>query len=283
MQTALRSTPVQLLTALDAVLLAEALPKRERRLARVQRTVERRLARAFRTQGRLFVQGFRTLRYLFPVPEAGLIRESISPSDWLPLFIAAATTTLELFIGSLDDAAQYGLLSGALAQIGEMNAFLSFDLNHPAAVAYLDRYGANRVANIDDTTQDYLRTTIRDGVEAGDSPRKIEQAIIDRYQMFAVGKPQQHIQSRAHFIAVTEMGNAYEHGRDVVVRDLQAGGLRFEKKWAGPDDKRTSQACHDNMAQGWISYDLPFQSGDHRPLHHPGCRHTLMTRRKRDD
>ena len=136
---------------------------------------------------------------------------------------------------------------------------------------------------IDDTTKEYLRTTISNAVAEGETPKQVEERIIARYQQFAVGRPQQHIDSRAHMIAVTEIGNAYEQGADIVTRDLQAGGIVLEKRWAGPRDDRTSAACLGNMDQGWIDYDTPFSSGDHRPLHHPGCRHSLAVRRKRDE
>lgn len=266
----------ELLDACDLFLEASRRQTKDRALRRVERELERALAKAFRAQGRKFAKGFRTLEHLFPV------QESITPVDWLPLFISAATTTFELFSGPLEDAVAQALETGALAQIADIGVEWSFTLAHPRAVAYLEQYGARRVARINETTRDYLQTVIARGVDEGWSPKKMERAIIERYEEFAVGRPQEHIDSRAHMIAVTETGQAYEDGAAIVANDMQANGIRLEKKWIGPEDDRTSEACLGNMAQGWIPYDEPFSSGDDRPLNHPGCRHTLITRRVRD-
>lgn len=266
-----------IVAACDTYLLTEAKTRRERKTARVERRLTKALGKAFTAQGRYFVQEFRSLEYLFP------IRESVTPADWLPLFIAASQRSVALFSGPLDQAIRDALAIGAAVRIGDIGIDLRFDLRHPRAIAYLNSIGAELVRGIDDTTKEYLRTTISAGVEAGETPKQIEERIIERYQHFAVGRPQHHIDSRAHMIAVTEIGNAYEQGADIVTRDLQAGGIVLEKRWVGPLDDRTSDACRGNIRQGWIDYDTPFESGDHRPLHHPGCRHSLAVRRKRDE
>ena len=265
-----------LIAACDDYLLKEAKTRRERKTARVERRLTRALGKAFMAQGRYFVQEFRALEYLFP------IRESVTPADWLPLFIAASQRSLALFSGPLDQAIRDALAIGAAVRIADVGFDLLFNLQHPRAIAYLDQVGAQLVRGIDETTRTYLQTTISNAVAEGATPKQVEERIIERYRHFAVGRPQRHIDSRAHMIAVTEIGNAYEQGADIVTRDLQGAGIQLEKRWAGPRDDRTSAACLGNMEEGWIDYDTPFSSGDHRPLHHPGCRHSLAVRRKRD-
>jgi hypothetical protein len=53
----------------------------------------------------------------------------------------------------------------------------------------------------------------------------------------------------------------------------------MEKKWEGARDSKTSKACNDNMAAGWIPIAQAFPSGAMQPLNHPGCRHTALYRR----
>lgn len=107
------------------------------------------------------------------------------------------------------------------------------------------------------------------------------QAISDRFVEFAVGRPQEHVESRAHLVAVTEVGDAYEHGNEIVVNDLAAAGLRMEKKWDTIGDGRVSDGCRENEQAGWIPIDEEFPSGDMRPLRFPGCRCTALYRRAR--
>lgn len=263
----------ELIAVLDTFLEATADAGKERRNRHIERQLERDLSDAFLTQGRRFVRAFQSTRYLFA--------ESISPSDWLSLFINVSAGTMRLFADPLERAAAAAMLNGAGAFIAEMGAALSFDLVNPRAVAYLEQYGARLVKGVDETTRDQLQTIISQGASEGWSHSKISQAIIAKYSDFAVGRPQAHINSRAHLIAVTEVGNAYEQGADIVARDLQGRGVQLEKKWAGPRDNRTSSDCLGNMDEGWIDFDKAFSSGKHRPLNHPGCRHTLLTRRKR--
>jgi hypothetical protein len=97
----------------------------------------------------------------------------------------------------------------------------------------------------------------------------------------AVGKPQQHIDSRAHLIAVTELGNAFEDGSLGAARRMAAMGLEMEKKWLTVGDQRVSEGCRTNQAAGWIPIDRPFPSGHDRPLRFPGCRCTAQYQRKR--
>lgn len=264
-----------LIAVLDTFLEAAADSGKERRNRHIERQLERDLSDAFLTQGRRFVKAFQATKYL--------LQESISPSDWLGIFINVSAGTMRLFADPLERAAAAAMASGAAALVAEIGAALSFDLANPRAVAYLEQHGADLVKGIDETTRDQLQTIISQGASEGWSHQKISQAIIAKYSDFAVGRPQAHIHSRAHLIAVTEVGNAYEQGADIVARDLQGRGVQLEKKWAGPRDDRTSSDCLGNMDEGWIDFDKAFSSGKHRPLNHPGCRHTLLTRRKRGE
>jgi hypothetical protein len=125
-----------------------------------------------------------------------------------------------------------------------------------------------------------LNTILTQAADEGWSYQRTAEAIIDRYKEFAIGKPQEHIDSRAHLIAVTEVGNAYVEGNMIVARDLQDAGVEMEKAWSTVGDSKVTEECKANEAQGFIPIDQPFLSGDMRPLRFPGCRCDLLTRVK---
>jgi uncharacterized protein with gpF-like domain len=136
------------------------------------------------------------------------------------------------------------------------------------------------VTKINDTTRDYLQTIITQATDEGWSYQRTAEAITDRYKEFAIGKPQEHIDSRAHLIAVTETGNAYAEGNLIVAKDLQDAGITMEKAWSTVGDNKVTAECQANEDQGWIPLQDEFLSGHQRPLRFPGCRCDLLTRVK---
>lgn len=261
--------------ALDRFLERASVAQKLRSLDKIERTVERALAVAFDAQGKAFVKRFASLQYRF--------QESVSPADWLPLLDEVKATTDHLFWQAIQDGIGQALQIGAddtIAALGDLGAGISFTLKHPVAVEYLRTHAAWAVTQIDDTTRDYLNTIITTGVDEGWSYDRMARAIIDRYAGFGISKPQLHIRSRAHLIAITEMGQAYELAGRAVVDDLAAAGLDMEKQWLTVGDNRVSDGCKDNQAAGWVKLDSEFPSGHQHPLRFPGCRCTVLYRRK---
>lgn len=268
---------------IEAVKRARKMKKREQ----AARRLELALRKAFKEQGRLFVRGLSQFKDRFT--EAARIAspfgddkmnvdESMAPTEWMFVFYENAKKTFALFEKPIDSAAQAALISGAANTIAELGINISFDLKNPRAVAYLDRHGAAQVTKINETTRDYLHTIITQAVNEGWSYQRTAEAIIARYKEFQVGSPLEHIDSRAHLIAVTESGNAYMEGTLQVAQDLHAAGIEMEKSWSrasGYDDE-----CAQNEAAGWIPINDPFPSGDMRPLAHPGCLCDMLTRMK---
>ncbi len=105
------------------------------------------------------------------------------------------------------------------------------------------------MAGIDDTTRQYIKTIITEGVDKGWSYNQMAKAISDRYAEFRVGRPQAHIASRAHMIAVTERGNAYSAGNAMVAEDLAASGLDMQKEGVITGGE-FCELCLGNEAQG---------------------------------
>jgi hypothetical protein len=248
--------------------------KQRRAAERHGRRLELAMQKAFRKQGKLFVQGMgKQLRHFFT--------ESISPNDWLPLWMEVTQKTVKFFAGPLDKAAAEALKLGAVAAIGDVGMDISFSLANPRAVKYLKDYGALRVAGIDETTRGTLQKILAQAADEGWSYSRTAEVIIGQFNEFAVGRPQGHIDSRAHMIAVTEIGEAYSEGNFIVAQELEDAGLTMEKSWSTVGDGKVNQEiCAANEAQGWIPLKQAYQSGHMRPLGHPGCRCDQLVRRK---
>lgn len=239
------------------------------------------MQRAFRTQGREFVKGFAGYAGRFPA-EAKEARLSEALEDWEleALLRASETATQRGFILPIDRAARKALLAGALHAIADVGVELSFALKNPRAVAWLQDYGASRVTLINEATREYIKSVVVQGVQEGWSYDRMARAITERYSEFAVGRPQEHIKSRAHLVSITECGDAYCEANRIIGEELQNAGVETEKRWSTIADDRVSNGCQANADAGWIPFGQPFPSGHQRPLRFPGCRCDLLTRRK---
>lgn len=255
---------LDLLNATDRFLGEAQMTRRDRQLAHLRAQLERDMRDAFYAQGEVFT---------------GKLQPALP--GWEGLFDEAAEETEDLFVKPIVKTIKLALTIGGDAMWRAAQIVGSFDLANPLAVRYVAEHGAEMVTRINDTTRDYLRTVIQRGVDEGWSYDRIAKAITERYSEFAVGRPQQHIDSRAHMIAVTETGNAYEAGNRIVAESLGGYGLDMEKSWlTAQDDRVCSDECQINEAQGWIPMQEPFASGDQQPLAHPSCRCSALYRRK---
>lgn len=266
----------------DELLEAVGRAAQRQKMERLIRPLEVALRKAFREQGSLLARKFRQVRRFFS--ESGdpfeqhnawlnlKFSEALPPSEFNLIWSQVQIETVTLFSKPIDAAVIKALEYGGIAMLGEIGIKISFDLKNPRAVDYLKNYGADLVKGINETTREYLQTLITQATDEGWSYKRTAEAILERFEEFAIGKPQAHIDSRAHFIAVTEMGNAYEEGNLIVAKDMSAAGLMMEKAWSTVGDGKVSQGCKDNEAAGWIGISQDFPSGHQRPLRFPGCR-----------
>lgn len=267
----------------EAVSLMEATKKATAR-ERATRPAVVKLRRAyqsiFRKQGELFLKSFRQLRPLFPLTEAS----PTAVTDTMPLLDIALEATAEEARAAIAAGIAQGIEIGAKSLIRMVGgAGISFNLSFPEAEAYIAQVGAARVAEIDDTTRKIIREIVTAAVQNGTAWGTVADEIITQFSHFAL-RPNyvvSWLNNRAELVAVTEVGNAYEEGSKIMANRLNIAGLQMEKRWAGPNDDRTSQNCQDNIAAGWIPFADNFPSGVDRPLDHPGCRHTALYRRIR--
>lgn len=257
--------------------------KKQGVLSPIRSKLQKALQKAFLKQGELFLEELEELRGFFPEEE---IKEAVIPPwyTWAQielLLLEAQLGTLLLFQMPIDAAVRAALMAGGFATIAELAIKPTFDIAaSPGALDYLKEYGAERVAQIDATTREYIKTQVSHAMEEGWSYNRTAKAITDRYKEFAIGKPQEHIRSRAHLVAVTETGNAYVEGQMQTGQWMQSLGLEVEKYWQNVGDDKVSDGCLGNTAAGWIPLDDRFPNGpnDMRPLRFPGCRCGLQQR-----
>lgn len=272
-----------LLSIANLLIEANAKVRKERAIVPLERKVQRALARAFRAQGAAFLRRLAKYRSRFgPKLTEAYLSESVDDREWGPLWDAASQATWNLLIQPLEAAVTAALQAGASAALEDLGPVVSFTLKNPRAVEYLHGYGAALVAKIDDVTRSEIRRILEQGAANGWSYDHVAREITARFQQMAAPTPQLHIQSRAHLIAVTELGNAYEAGNMLVARGLQSSGVKVQKSWLAVGDRRVDPLCASNAAAGWIPLDHPFPSGHDRPTAHPACRCTLLYQQEAD-
>lgn len=258
------------LDLLEAALTRKAAARKRRRM---EDKLQAAMAKAFRAQGRAFVRELGAVRSTYPIQEAARW------GDWAAKFEAAATKTLELFTGPLDGATTSAILLGAKAVLGTIRVAVGFDLKNPRAVAWLKANpAATRVAGINETTRGYIAALVDRAVEDGANYNELARRITERFEEMAVGRPQDHIDSRAHLIAVTEVGDAYTAGNLMAGQSIEDAGIPMEKAWDTIGDGKVSDGCDENAAAGWLPLGDAFPSGHQRPLRFPGCRCDLLMR-----
>jgi hypothetical protein len=267
----------ELLDVLDTFLEAVSVAAKWQQLDPLVARTERKIGAIFKRQGQIFLSGFAGLRG--QIGEASF-REALGADDWIRVFDLATGSTLEAFFEVIQGAASEGLRRGARQTLADVSIDIAFNLRNPRAEQYLQQHGYGLISQIDAVTRGNIATIIDNGTREGWSYGKMAREINTLYREMAVGRPQQHIDSRGHLIAVTEIGQAYEAGGALVINDLQDAGLAMEKQWLTVGDDRVSDGCQANMSEGWIPYVQAHASGHMHPLRFPGCRCTELYRRK---
>lgn len=275
--------------------LAEAIKANRRAIALATSTarVNKALRKMWRAQRIAIVAHLRTKRSAFDATESlgravfgadltttvhgSRLREANVP-DWESRWEAIENATRRDLETTLDAQYPRAMGAGATHAIADCAATISFNVAHPDAVAWLANRSADRVAAINATTRDGLRTLLANAVDQGWSWTRTARAIEAQFAGFSGSVPQSFLRTRAELVAVTEMAEAYEHGQSVVRGDLEGLGLAVEKSWQSVNDERVSADCLGNQGQGWIPNADSFGSGASSPPEHPGCRCTSLSR-----
>lgn len=179
---------------------------------------------------------------------------------------------------AIDENVKKALPKGAKSAIADLvkaGFNYSFDLKHPRAVKFLKKYGANRVTGISETSRNRIKRIVVNMAEEGKSYSEIGRAIeaeIEGWTKRGTGA----VRTRGELIAVTEVGTAYEEGRQIVMADFHKKGVKTVKEWITADDERVCEICEPAEAEGWIPSNQAFINGMPGPLGHPGCRCDLL-------
>lgn len=271
----------------DVAWLAETAMRRVDKakvLAPLVEELEEGLRKAFLRQGELFLeQVFSKTKLWWPEKE---LREAVippsvvgSPDDWAE-WDKQSILLLEEPIHKIMPKSLEGGKFSAVADLDWTAGFeVGFDKNMLWA---MEINIAQRVSGVQETTKKYIRTQIDQGVKEGWSYDQMAKAISTRFEEFAVGRPQEHIRSRAHLVAVNETAELHMGAREATANALVEVGLLVERRWVTVGDGKVSDGCRANAAQDWIANKLSFQSGHRRPPRFPGCRCDLHIQRKKD-
>lgn len=122
--------------------------------------------------------------------------------------------------------------------------------------AYLDNVGAERITLIDDTTKDFVRSVLKDGIEQGWGTDKIARELRDRWAEID--------KTRSLRIARTEIVGASNAGS---IEGAKATGLELVKRWSAVADGRTRESHLPSVTGAWrVPMDEDFPNG----LAYPG-------------
>jgi len=240
---------------------------------RAVKRLEKKVAAWFRQQGRVISKALPKMKRYFS--------ESVE-SDFDAMFDSAIMVTVrngeEIFAAGMVPAVSQGYTAMA-EEVGMQTAF---KLKQPEAVKWARTQAAIDVSAVNDTTKETIRGMVTRGLEKGASYDTVARQISKRFEEFAVGKPQLHIESRAHLVAINENAVAYAHGETTLIDEIESTGIKMEKSWHTVGDDNVSDGCQRNADNGWIQNDEAFDSGDMTYPRFPGCRCNVQYRVSRE-
>ena len=243
----------------------------------IQATMEKQTSQLFAREGRLILGLLVQQKSVFP--ESRLQEDIQSVLDSILGEVELIVSPKLRSIIRTGDSAS--LEQGITSTANSMSVKATFGVQSERAQSWLNGHAAEMVSDINETTRNEMATIVRNSMENNWSYNQTAKEIASRFSQFAVGKPQQHIESRAHLVAVTEVGNSYEQGSLMLAEELQSEGLTMEKYWHNIGDDRVSDGCRLNTDEGWIPIDQLHATGDMKPLRFPGCRCVELYRRAR--
>ena len=265
---------------LQRLISAMSRNQKDNALASTQSKLQKEIAKIFINQGNVFIEQFDVFQIRFT--ESTRLVETIGGDELNRLFANTEALTNDQFINPLNQAYRASIAAGANAITLELGEdIISFNLSNQRAEDWILNNGAKLVTNVNETTRFQIKNVVKKGIKNGDSYDEMAKAITKRYKEFAIGKPQLAIRSRAHLVAITETGNAYEAGAREGALQANAAGLTMEKKWSTTGDNKVSELCTVNENESWILIDNVHASGHQSPLRFPGCRCAELYRRKK--
>lgn len=146
---------------------------------------------------------------------------------------------------------------------------VAFDVLQPGLLEYVERHAAALVKEIDATTRSDIASTLRAGLELGESVDDLTKRI-EESGAFAP--------SRAELIARTEVTTVTNNaGRDSLSTWSKEAGRKTEKSWLSARDDRVRPEHRALDNDTWLPIDSKFANGLQAPGE-PNCRCTTIYR-----
>jgi SPP1 gp7 family putative phage head morphogenesis protein len=186
------------------------------------------------------------------------------------------TPELQKIIASAEaDALHAGANNFKLAIVGvdpSKKAGTTFNLANPRAVQWFQQNGGSvdYIKGIQSTTSGQIKTIIKNALDTGQAYNKTAKEISDTFDGMS--------RDRAQRIAVYETGQSYEAGNRMFADSLVDDGVEMEEMWMTSHDEKVRPEHAANEAEGWVSMDHVFSSGDTEPPTDPGCRCYMIYR-----
>jgi hypothetical protein len=238
--------------------------------------LEKAMRIAFTKQGKAYLASIK--RFKAGMDKAAK-KEAASKTNLLSPLKKAQIATWSEMTEAMQEAIGTGLEIGG---DGLMNALdippddlvgFGFDVMNPEAIKYAETHAAAQVTKINETTMQSMRGLITTATEEGWSYSRLAGQIAGRFEGFSG--------ARARRVAVYELRDAYEAGQRVMIDRLKKHGLKMETRWLTAGDDRVRDSHRDSGAEGWQKVGFVFASGAERSPSDPGCRCSMLYRRKK--
>lgn len=175
---------------------------------------------------------------------------------------------------AIESATKVALKKGAFSAHGDIGSDSSWSVRSPEAEKWLQKNAADKVKAISENTRRRIKRLVVEMLEQGRSQKEVALEIDALVKGWS--KVSGAVQSRGELIALTEVGEAYEQGRQQAVRRFEGAGLDVEKSWLGTG--KICDLCSLAVSDRWISSQQAFSNGFDAPLAHPGCHCDLLLR-----
>lgn len=185
--------------------------------------------------------------------------------DLLRVTLEDSEEVIAVVAATNKDVLSTAMAFGGKQALNQLDLEIEFDLENPAAVSFLEQHALDDAKSITSTLKDEAVQRIKEGVENGKPVDDIASSLrefVDNQDDW-----------RAERIARTEVINGYAQGS---LQGYKQSNVVSGKQWLTADDDLVDEECSQNAADGIISLDASFSSGDDAPPVHPNCRCALI-------
>jgi HK97 family phage portal protein len=171
---------------------------------------------------------------------------------------------IDILKEAINDTLKASLAHSGKAALAQLGLEMSFDLENPRVIAWLQDNVVRHARSVANTVKDEVGKLIIAGVEAGKGAADIASAIAGYFDEGAGWK--------ALRVARSEVVNGYAQGSK---EGYKQSGVVQKKAWLtnGVDP---CPECEENADEGEIPLEQDFQSGDDVPGAHPNCRCVIL-------